>query len=104
VADVPPGVTVVGIPARVAVPRGQSQEFRAYGTPIGEIPDPVARAIDGLLDQVSRLKGRIDQLEGQLTQRDGELAPADLVNGADDSASAGVASGAPQRSVPAQNS
>jgi len=84
VADVPPGVTVVGIPARVVMPRGQSQEFRAYGTPTGEMPDPVARAIDGLLDQVSRLKGRIDQLEGQLADRNGAAAAAPgLVNGVD---------------------
>src|SRR4030095_13104744 len=69
VADVPAGVTVVGIPAKVAVPRGKSQEFRAYGTPTVEIPDPVARAIDGLMDQVSRLQARIDQLETQAAGR-----------------------------------
>jgi serine O-acetyltransferase len=65
VADVPTGVTVVGIPAKVVMPRAQSREFRAYGTPTVEIPDPVARAIDGLLDQVSRLQARIDQLESR---------------------------------------
>jgi serine O-acetyltransferase len=63
VADVPPGVTVVGIPAKVIVPRTANQEFRAYGTPTGDMADPVTRAIDGLLDQVSRLKARIEQLE-----------------------------------------
>ncbi len=71
VADVPAGVTVVGIPAKVVMPRAQSREFRAYGTPTGEIPDPVARAIDGLLDQVSRLQARIDHLETQSGPRDG---------------------------------
>jgi serine O-acetyltransferase len=71
VGDVPPGVTVVGIPAKVVMPRGRSQEFRDYGTPTGEMPDPVARAIDGLLDQVSRLQGRIDHLESQLVDRNG---------------------------------
>jgi serine O-acetyltransferase len=82
VADVPPGVTVVGIPARVVMPRGQSREFRAYGTPTGEIPDPVARAIDGLLDQVSRLQARIDHLEGRVENRnrgDGAAADADML-------------------------
>jgi serine O-acetyltransferase len=69
VSDVPPGVTVVGIPARVIVPRSQSQEFRPYGTPTGEIPDPFARAIDGLLDQVSRMKARIDELEREIAAR-----------------------------------
>src|SRR5262245_28066820 len=71
VADVPAGVTVVGIPAKVAMPRGKSQEFRAYGTPTVEAPDPVARAIDGLMDQVSRLQARIDQLEMQTAGRNG---------------------------------
>jgi serine O-acetyltransferase len=71
VADVPAGVTVVGIPAKVVMPRAQSREFRAYGTPTGEIPDPVARAIDGLLDQVSRLQARVDHLEAQPAPRDG---------------------------------
>ena len=35
----------------------------AYGTPTGDIPDPVARAIDGLLDEVQRLRARVNQLE-----------------------------------------
>lgn len=64
-ADVPAGATVVGIPARVVIPRVQTREFQAYGTPTGDLPDPVARAIDGLLDQVSRLKARIEELERQ---------------------------------------
>jgi serine O-acetyltransferase len=69
VNDVPPRVTVVGIPARAVVPKekdaGQRERFVAYGMP-QDLPDPVARAIDGLLGQVAALKIRIDQLEGQL--------------------------------------
>lgn len=63
VRDVPAGVTVVGIPAKVVVPRDASHEFLAYGTPIGDIPDPIARALEGLLDQVSRLRARVEELE-----------------------------------------
>jgi serine O-acetyltransferase len=78
VADVPAGVTVVGIPAKVILPRGATREFRAYGTPTGDIADPVTRAIDGLLDQVSRLKQRVEQLEGEAARRAGNgEAPAD---------------------------
>lgn len=82
VADVAAGVTVVGIPAKIVVPRGQSEEFRAYGTPTGEIPDPIARAIDGLLDQVSRLKARVDELEAGLADRRGqsEATPTDGIS------------------------
>ena len=71
VADVPAGVTVVGIPAKVIVPRKASQEFRAYGMPTDDIADPITRAIDGLLDQVSRLKARVEQLEGEAAHRTG---------------------------------
>jgi len=68
VADVPAGVTVVGIPAKVIVPRDQQRSFLAYGTPTGEIPDPVSRALEGLLDQVSTLKARIEALESQAAE------------------------------------
>jgi serine O-acetyltransferase len=66
VGDVAPGTTVVGIPARVVVPKHQQERdrFVAYGMP-GDLPDPVARAIEGLLDQVTALKARLERLEGQ---------------------------------------
>lgn len=59
------GVTVVGIPARpVQQPaRAPDERFVAYGTPTGDIPDPVARALDGLLDEVQRLRARVEELE-----------------------------------------
>ncbi len=69
VADVPPGVTVVGIPAKAIVPRDEQRSFLAYGTPTGEIPDPVSRALDGLLDHVSALKLRIETLEIRIAER-----------------------------------
>lgn len=73
VADVAPGVTVVGIPAKVVVPREklEAQPFMAYGTPCGDLPDPVARAISGLLDQVHVLRRRVEELE---RSRDHEIA------------------------------
>jgi len=95
VRDVAAGTTVVGIPAKVMMRRGEGREFLAYGTPTGDVPDPVARAIDGLLDQVSTLKARVEQLEAQVgsgdaARRDGAAsAAADRPNsteaeGADD--------------------
>ena len=63
-SDVPFGVTVVGIPARVAVPRDRTQAcFAPYGVPPGELPDPVSRAINGLLEEVQTLRHRVEQLE-----------------------------------------
>jgi len=68
VKDVPPGVTVVGIPARVVMPRAKAaeQEFSPYGTPIGDLPDPVVKAIDGLMEQVTNLKAHVQELERRL--------------------------------------
>jgi len=65
--DVPECATVVGIPAKVVQPRDRQSEaeprFLAYGTPTGDAPDPVSRAIEGLLDEVQRLRARVGQLE-----------------------------------------
>jgi len=61
--DVPDGATVVGNPARIAKARGAHEAgFDAYGMP-GEISDPVARVIDGLLDQIETLRARVGELE-----------------------------------------
>ncbi|WP_119302083.1 serine O-acetyltransferase [Dongia deserti] len=67
VNDVPAGAMVVGIPARIAAPRGaDAGDFAAYGLPNGVLPDPVARAIESLIEQVNRLQGRVAMLEGEL--------------------------------------
>lgn len=65
VADVPADTAVVGIPAKPVVPRdrAETRKFMPYGTPCGEIPDPVARALSGLLDQVTALQARVGELE-----------------------------------------
>jgi serine O-acetyltransferase len=64
--DVPAGATVVGIPARVAMTRRERDaHFEAYGTSREEVPDPVARVIEGLLDQIEALQARITKLEGE---------------------------------------
>jgi len=65
VRDVPPGVAVVGIPGRVVKPKDPCKDFDAYGIPGRELPDPVARAIDGLLDHISRLQARVAALEAE---------------------------------------
>jgi len=67
-AEVPPGATVVGIPAKpVGAPRPVAaktvSDFLPYGTPCDEIPDPVARVLNGLLDEVQSLRARLQQVE-----------------------------------------
>ena len=68
VKDVPEGATVVGIPGRVVQPRptektGEAPCFAAYGITSQDLPDPVARAVKGLIDEVTMLRHRLDQLE-----------------------------------------
>jgi serine O-acetyltransferase len=68
-AEVPAGVSVVGIPAKPVTPRtpvrAEDCRFLPYGTPCDEIPDPVARVLNGLLDEVTGLRARIAALEGE---------------------------------------
>ncbi len=77
--DVPPGVTMVGIPARMVMrrPKPAEAEFCAYGLPGEDLPDPVARAIDSLRGQVTTLLERVAELEGELHGR-GRDEPARL--------------------------
>ena len=65
--DVPAGVTMVGIPARPVLPRTGSEtpEFHAYGTPSADLPDPVAKVVEGLLAEITALRARLTELEAQ---------------------------------------
>lgn len=67
VADVAPGSAVVGIPAKPVAPRDRvdTQKFMPYGTPCGDMPDPVARALSGLLEQMTALQDRVAELEAE---------------------------------------
>jgi len=80
VAEVPPGATVVGIPAKKVGGKrrpvdSEKDDFLAYGTP-ESIPDPVARALDGLLDEVSRLRARVEELENGGVEDDEVASPS----------------------------
>lgn len=83
IAEVPAGATMVGIPAKQVGRREkkktEDEDFLAYGTP-ELIPDPVARALDGLLDQVSTLKARLEVLEAN-DKTDQEVSAAGFESG-----------------------
>ena len=67
VKAVPAGATVTGIPAKVV---GEAKvDFCAYGLSSEDLPDPLARAIGGLLDEVSALKARVAELEDSSPSR-----------------------------------
>ncbi len=63
--DVPAGATMVGVPARpvVRAPAKDRADFCAYGQD-PDLPDPVARALDGLCSDVVAMRARIAELEG----------------------------------------
>lgn len=71
--DVPPGATVVGIPAKIA--RGRAPDdadearFDAYGTQ-QDLSDPVQRVVDALLDKVQALSMRVEDLEQQVKEHE----------------------------------
>jgi serine O-acetyltransferase len=88
---------MVGIPARPVgrrnAPTEPKPDFQPYAV-CGDIPDPVARALNGLLDEVTSLRARIAELEQQgarhLSARDTEdeqpslrLVTTSACNGAD---------------------
>jgi len=81
--DVPPGVTMVGVPAKVVLRRKKDEdtEFCAYGT-TGGMVDPVVRTIETLRAEINALKGRVEELEDETinddTQNDTKL---DVVSG-----------------------
>src|SRR6202045_635386 len=63
--EVPEGATMVGNPARQVARRAAEDTppaFEPYGIS-GEIPDPIARPLTALLDEVAALRARIAELE-----------------------------------------
>jgi serine O-acetyltransferase len=82
--NVPAGVTMVGIPAKqvLARSRGAEAAFHAYGTPDPEMPDPVARAVEGLLADLQTLRSRIEALE----RGDGDETASECAAGNGDAA------------------
>jgi serine O-acetyltransferase len=66
VKEVPPGVTVVGIPARPVGPQPVAEgerAFPAYGTWPGVAADPVSRALERVCLQLEALQARVEELE-----------------------------------------
>ena len=71
--DVPAGVTVVGNPARIVMPKDKRAPaaFMAYGTPTGEMVDPFLRAIEDLRSNINVLNERVAELEARLAAEQG---------------------------------
>src|SRR6516165_446965 len=88
--EVPEGATMVGIPAKPVARRRASSDTRPAFQPYAlgpEIPDPIARALNGLLDEAASLRARVAELEKSepaSSSAAGEPLEAQRGNGVDD--------------------
>lgn len=65
VKEVPPNSTVVGVPGRMVISGGQKVEER-MDLEHDKLPDPEARAIECLFDQVRALERKVKELSARL--------------------------------------
>jgi len=81
IKPVPEKATVVGIPAKVVQPPNiipstrSAKDFCAYGMPTDDIPDPIARSLEGMFDMVCGLRSRVEELETELAEHEAAEKP-----------------------------
>ena len=90
VKDVPAAMTVVGVPGRIVANRddehGKHKRRKAFAEKIGfdaygttqDMPDPVANAINSLLDHVHVMDTQMEKMCKALKRLGAELPPVDL--------------------------
>ena len=71
VKEVPPTATVVGIPGRVVI---SGEKRVGVDLQHGKLPDPVAKAVSCVFDQLHRLEERVEKLQAEQQQLQTELA------------------------------
>ncbi|MCK5825890.1 MAG: serine O-acetyltransferase [Desulfuromusa sp.] len=71
VKEVPPTATVVGIPGRVVI---SGEKRVGVDLQHGKLPDPVAKAVSCVFDQLHRLEEQVEKLQGEQQQLQTELA------------------------------
>ena len=75
-SDVPEGVTMVGIPAKIVSARAEKPEFRAYGTPQEEAADPYLAAQAALIREINELRERLAAIEDRRPMAEEADGPA----------------------------
>ncbi len=71
VKEVPPMATVVGIPGRVVI---SGEKRIGVDLQHGELPDPVAKAVSCVFDQIQRLEEQVDMLRKEQAVLKAELS------------------------------
>jgi serine O-acetyltransferase len=71
VRDVPANAVVVGVPGRVTYKDGQ-RVIAGIDLNQTDLPDPVAKALESLLDRIRILEGEVDELRRTTGARAGE--------------------------------
>jgi serine O-acetyltransferase len=71
IEDVPPGVTVVGIPGRIVRDAHERRKLAGGRIDLEHhlMPDPVGDAIRSLLDRIEFLEARLTHLQGEINGR-----------------------------------
>lgn len=74
ITDVPPGMTVVGIPGRVVLPP-EARRVTKHGIDLDHhlMPDPVGKALHCMAERIAQLEARLAELE-HVPQIEGECA------------------------------
>lgn len=82
VKEVPAGATVIGVPGREVVRRSETEEkreqvankmgFDAYGA-TQDMPDPVANAVNRMLDHIHKMDDRMDKMCTQIQHLGGDF-------------------------------
>jgi serine O-acetyltransferase len=85
VKDIPAGASVVGVPGHVVSERKERERqreemarrmgFEAYGQ-TKDMPDPVANAIDSLLDHIHSLEQRMEAMQKQMREDEEKVSQA----------------------------
>jgi len=89
VKEVPQNATVVGIPGRVVMQQEKKAEEEARpDLEHGKLPDPEAKAISCLFDQIRALEKKVEQLNERLEQSEG-TPPASKATGRGNAARTG---------------
>jgi len=72
-----PGMTVVGIPGRMVLPKEGRRIAHGIDLDHHQIPDPVGKAIGCLLDRIAQMEREIASLKGEPTTAEGACRTCD---------------------------